>query len=189
MAGSVGGRVAGGEGEVHRIAAPAEAGLHKLGDNGDALQRRALGAGLRFEVAHASKLGVGRTDTAASLAWLSNENNAVCFLACPPPSIEARNLSTSESASLSLIVGAGGKVLGGRSIIITGAWRSQVADRRIKRLFPTKAATLEKKNMPWSTVPGYALDSENKSQSRTHTARARGREGGREGGGRMFCVC
>ena len=132
MAGSVGGRVAGGEGEVHRIAAPAEAGLHKLGDNGDngdALQRRALGAGLRFEVAHASKLGVGRTDTAASLAWLSNENNAVCFLACPPPSIEARNLSTSESASLSLIVGAGGKVLGGRSII-TGAWRSQVASGR-----------------------------------------------------------
>ena len=112
MAGSVGGRVAGGEGEVHRIAAqpPAEAGLHNFGDSGDALQRRALGARLRSEVARASKLGVGRMDTAASLTRLSNENNTV---ACTPPSSESRNLHASESHSLSLMIGAGGEVIGG----------------------------------------------------------------------------
>ena len=121
MAGSVGGRVAGGEGEVHRIAAQpqAEAGLHNLGDSGDALQRRALGARLRSEVARASKLGVGRMDTAASLTRLSNENNTV---ACTPPSSESRNLHASESHSLSLaseshslslMIGAGGEVIGG----------------------------------------------------------------------------
>ena len=124
MVGSVGGRVAGGETYGHLAAAKpqADAQLGDLGDTGGALRRRELGAGLRSEAGC-----VGRTDAVASLAWLSNANNTVCFSACSPPSIEARNWVITSTSCQSLMAGTGGELIGRSSML----WRGTVASRSI----------------------------------------------------------
>ena len=132
MVGSVGGRVAGGETYGHLAAAKSQAEqLSDLGDTGGALRRRELGAGLRSEVAV-----VGRMDAEASSAWLSNANKTVCFSACSPPSIEARNWVITSTSCLSFMAGTGGELIG-RSSMLGGGTVASRSIGKIKRLFPS----------------------------------------------------